>query len=115
MQVSGIGCNFSCRGCISGIFTSNSRSVSGALKRIPPGKVVSKAVEEACEGIAFCLNEPLVSYYTFMGVAEAAKKEGLFTGISTNCYFTESAAHLLAQKIDFINIGFKGASDSRYR
>lgn len=115
LQVSSVGCNFSCRGCISGIFTFNSRSVSGALKRIPPEKLVSRAVEEGCEGIAFCLNEPLVSYYTVMGVAEAASKEGLFTGISTNCYFSESAAHILASQIDFMNIGFKGASDSRYR
>lgn len=115
LQVSSVGCNFTCKGCISGIFTLNSRSVSGALKRVPPEKVVSKAIAEGCEGIAFCLNEPLVSYYTVMGVAEEAAKEGLFTGISTNCYFTKSAAHFLANMIDFINVGFKGASDGRYR
>ena len=115
LQVSGVGCNFSCRGCISGIFTFSSRSVSGALKRVPPEKLVSKAIDEGCEGIAFCLNEPLVSYYTVMRVAEEAATEGLFTGISSNSYFTESAAHILAQEIDFINIGFKGASDARYR
>jgi pyruvate-formate lyase-activating enzyme len=115
LQVSTSGCNFSCRGCISEMLASHPKAVSGALKRVPPEKVVSMALKEECKGIVFCLNDPIVSYYTFTGLAKEAKKSGLFVGCSTNGYFTEKALEKLIPLLDFVNVGIKGSSDERYK
>ncbi|MDD4127037.1 MAG: radical SAM protein [Methanomicrobium sp.] len=114
-QVSTTGCNFKCQGCISETLTSHADVVSGALKKMPPEKVVQMALDEECSGIVFCLNDPIVSYFTFKGLAEKAKSAGLYVGCSTNGYFTEEALISLIPFLDFANIGLKGSSDERYK
>ena len=58
LQVSSIGCNFSCNGCISEILATGTETISATLKTIPPEQVIKKAVKENCRGIAFCINDP---------------------------------------------------------
>ena len=115
LQASGIGCTFSCGGCISETVAHHAEAVSGALKHIPPDALVRRAREEGCRGIAFCLNDPTAMHQTFLGVARAAHDADLLIGCATNGYYTEEALHDLAPAIDFANIGLKGASDARYR
>ena len=114
-QVSTAGCNFRCKGCISETLAAHPKAVFGALQKISPEKVIQKALDEKCEGIVFCLNDPIVSYFTFKNLAEKARSAGLYAGCSTNGYFTESALKELIPHLDFVNIGLKGSSDERYR
>ena len=46
LQASGIGCTFSCGGCISETVAHHAEAVSGALKHIPPEVLVRRAREE---------------------------------------------------------------------
>ncbi len=115
LQASGIGCTFSCGGCISETVALHAEAVSGALKHIPPDALIRRAREEGCRGIAFCLNDPTAMHRTFLAVARAARDAGLLVGCATNGYYTEETLHDLAPAIDFVNIGLKGASDARYR
>ena len=115
LQISSMGCNFSCTGCISEILTMGTETISAALKKIPPKKVVEKAINENCKGIAFCINDPTVSFFTFLELARMAKKNNLMVGFSTNGYFTEESLGQLIPFTDFVNIGFKGFSDDRYK
>lgn len=114
-QVSSVGCNFTCPGCISETLTVHADAVAGALTRAVPAEVVARAKEEGCMGIVFCLNDPAASYYTFLALAREAKNAGLRVGCSTNGYFTEDALAALMPFLDFANIGLKGSSDKRYR
>ena len=114
-QVSTIGCNFTCPGCISEILTSHDNVVAGALRKATPQEVIMMAKKQECQGIVFCLNDPTVSYYSFCNLATQAKKAGMFVGCSTNGYFTENTVLSLIPLLDFINIGLKGSSDKRYR
>lgn len=114
-QVSTVGCNFICPGCISETLTSHADAVAGALQKATPEVVVQRAKKQDCVGIVFCLNDPTVSYYSFLALAQKAKEAGLYVGCSTNGYFTESAIRGLMQYLDFVNIGLKGSSDERYR
>ncbi len=114
-QVSTVGCNFTCPGCISETLTSHADAVVGALQKATPEMVVKRAQKQECIGIVFCLNDPTVSYYSFLALAQEAKKAGLFVGCSTNGYFTEIALRGLIPYLDFVNIGLKGSSDERYR
>lgn len=115
LQVSGIGCNFSCGGCISETIARHAGAVAGALKHVPSDALIRRAHEQGCRGIAFCLNDPIVAHQTLGRIARAAHREGLLVGCATNGYYTEKALEELASYIDFVNVGLKGASEGRYR
>jgi pyruvate-formate lyase-activating enzyme len=115
LQVSTIGCNFTCPGCISEILTMESDTLAGALRRMPPEKVIDLAQKEQCKGIAFCINDPTVSFFSFLDLAQKAREKGLLVGFSTNGYMSDTALAALIPYTDFVNIGFKGATDPAYR
>ncbi|MCD4742526.1 MAG: radical SAM protein, partial [Desulfobacteraceae bacterium] len=115
LQVSSIGCNFFCKGCISEILAAGTETLSATLKAMPPEKVIKKAIKEDCKGIIFCINDPSVSFFTFMTLAKLAKENDLLVGFSTNGYFTEKALEQLIPYTDFVNIGMKGFSDKPYK
>ncbi|MBP2132607.1 pyruvate-formate lyase-activating enzyme [Methanomicrobium sp. W14] len=115
MLISTIGCNFSCPGCVSWMIIKSPDSVSRMLKKVSPEEVVKSAKSEDCSGIVFCLNEPSVSYYSFLEYIRAAKENGLVAGCSTNGYMTKEAVVECSKYLDFVNIGLKGSSPERYR
>jgi pyruvate formate lyase activating enzyme len=114
LQVSSTGCTFSCPGCVSGVLVGDIERIAGALKRLTPEAVVARAKQEGCSGIVFCLNEPAVSYPSFLRLARMAADAGLSVGCSTNGYLTREALDGLIPYLDFVNFGLKGCSDGRY-
>lgn len=115
LQVSTIGCNLTCPGCISEILATGTRTLSATLKTVPPEAVIQKAREEGCKGIVFCINDPSVSFFTFLNLARLARENGLKVGFSSNGYLTLKSLDRLIPHIDFANIGIKGFSDDNYR
>lgn len=115
LQISTIGCNFRCGGCISENLTAGMDTIAGGLQHMNADDVIKKALDEKCIGIVFCLNDPIVSLHTFTALAEKARENGLYTGCSTNCFFTEESLEKLMPHLSFINIGFKGFTDQAYR
>lgn len=115
LQISTTGCNFDCLGCISTVVAKEMDVQSPALKNLSPTQIINKALEQKCDGIAFLMNDPLASFYTFLEVCILAKKCGLLTGCSTNGYFTPESLALLSPHLDFVNIGLKGLSNDAYK
>lgn len=113
-QISTLGCNLSCEGCISTIIVKEMGAGERVTRHIPPEKVVDMAVEHGCRGIVFLMNDPLASYFTFLSVARAAKSRGLAVGCSTNGLFTETSLAQLMPLLDFVNLGMKGMWDASY-
>ena len=114
LAVSTAGCNFNCRGCISRLFTQRDVA-SKLLQKTYPEEVVKMAKEKGCIGIVFCINEPTVSWSSFLRLAKKAKDIGLLVGMSTNLYQTVNALEEAIPYLDFVNIGVKGSSDSAYQ
>jgi pyruvate formate lyase activating enzyme len=114
LQISTVGCNLSCPGCISSILVQGMVAGEHLLKHLSPDQVVQRAIENDCAGIVFLMNDPLASYITFSRVAQEAKKNGLRVGCSTNGLFTEASLSRLMPYLDFVNIGMKGMKDSSY-
>jgi pyruvate-formate lyase-activating enzyme len=108
LQVSTVGCNFDCPGCIATVTAREMRPDSPALRHLPPEAVVALATERGCRGIAFLMNDPLASYHTFSNVARAAADKGLMVGCASNAYFTEASLKPLLGLLDCINVGVKG-------
>ncbi len=110
LQVSTVGCNFNCPGCIATVTAREMRPDSPALRHLAPEAVVEMALKQKCLGIAFLMNDPLASYHTFCKLAQAAHDKGLMVGCATNGYFTESSLAPLLDLLDCVNIGVKGLS-----
>ena len=115
LLISTMGCNFSCDGCISEFQTTRPSSLQDVLVPHTPEDILTTARHYSCRGITFCLNEPAVSFPTFLRVAKAAKEAGLLVGCSSNGYMTPQTLRSLLPFLDFINIGLKGSSEERYR
>lgn len=115
LQISTLGCNLSCEGCISTMIVREMEQGNRLLQHIPPDRVADMAVEKKCRGIVFLMNDPLASYLTFIGVARAAKSLGLAVGCSTNGLFTKESLKRIMPYLDFINLGMKGLFDASYR
>jgi pyruvate-formate lyase-activating enzyme len=108
LQVSTVGCNFDCPGCISTVTAREMRPDSPALFHLSPREVVARAEAEGCRGIAFLMNDPLASLTTFVRVARVAKERGLFVACASNAYFTLASLDSLTGLLDAVNIGIKG-------
>jgi len=114
LQISTLGCNLSCEGCISSLIVKEMDEGEDLLQHIPPEKVIDLAVERNCRGVVFLMNDPLASYLTFTNVAKAAKARGLLVGCSTNGLFTKASLKRLMPCLDFVNLGMKGIWDRSY-
>jgi len=115
LLISTMGCNFACDGCISEFQTTRPSNLQEVLVPHTPEEILATARQYSCRGITFCLNEPAVSFPTFLRVAKAAKEAGLLVGCSSNGYMTPETLKRLIPYLDFVNIGLKGSSDERYR
>lgn len=115
LQVCTVGCNLACGGCVSEILVGHADSLAATGEYLGPDDLLRLAAENACTGIAFALNDPIASFPTFCRLAERAREESLLVGCSTNGYMTESSALRLRDRVDFVNIGLKGATDASYR
>jgi pyruvate formate lyase activating enzyme len=109
-----VGCNFDCRYCqnspVARVYDTNHFRYE-----LSPQQLVSKAKANGCQNIAFTVNEPVVSFPYFIEMAAEARRNGLQVGCATNAYFTQSAARIVAEHIDFVNISLKSLSDIFYR
>ncbi|WP_031479205.1 radical SAM protein [Maridesulfovibrio frigidus] len=115
LQLSTVGCNFDCPGCISTVIVREMNPESKALQPLSPEQVIDKAIQNDCKGIAFLMNDPLAAFETFISVATLAKSKGLLVGCSSNGYFSLESVKRILPVIDFINIGIKGLSEKDYR
>jgi pyruvate-formate lyase-activating enzyme len=115
LQVSTVGCNFDCPGCISTVIAREMDPGQFRLLDRKPEEIVREAAEKECLGISFLMNDPLASWPTFVNVAKKAKENGLLVGCSSNAFFTESSLAQILPYLDFINIGIKGFSEQIYR
>jgi pyruvate-formate lyase-activating enzyme len=115
LQVSTIGCNFRCSGCVSELLTRTSSEFVPSLIHKTPEEIVQTACDEGCRGIVFAINDPAVSYPSFLRLAQAAREAGLLTACSTNGYFTSSSLASLIPYLDAVAVGIKGISEEDYR
>jgi pyruvate-formate lyase-activating enzyme len=115
LQLSTIGCNFKCKGCISEVLISNLECISKTLTYLSAEEIIQKAKDERCKGISFGINDPIVSFFSFKEIAQKAKENDLLVGFSSNLYFTEKRLKEIAPFIDFVNVGVKGFSDRIYK
>ncbi len=108
-----VGCNLGC------VFCQNwglSRSVdSSRLKAARPEDIARIAMEEACSGVAFTYNEPIISAEYCLEVAQACREAGLKTLAVTAGYISGKAREDFFRGMDGANVDLKGFSEAFYQ
>lgn len=113
------GCNMHCTFCqnwrLSQADLAHYEQEHGPVVTTSPERVVSAALEQGCQGIAFTYNEPGIYLDYAIDIMRLAKQAGLYTVFKSNGYFTPEAIDLLDGLLDAINIDLKGFDDGYYR
>jgi len=115
LQISTVGCNLDCPGCISTVIVKEMGDGPTWLQKREPDDIIREAKQQNCLGICFLMNDPLASWPTFVHVAKKAKENQLLLGCSSNAFFTKASLNQVLPNLDFINVGIKGFSDKAYQ
>jgi pyruvate formate lyase activating enzyme len=94
---------------------SQARLENGGVQRLSPEDVVAIARVEACEGVAFTYNEPVIWAEFVKDTATLARDAGLYTVMVTNGYITEAGLDYLGPVIDVWRVDVKAFDDEAYR
>lgn len=114
LSLGSVGCSMRCLHCQNwGI--SRARLEDGGVRHLAPEDVVAIARVEACEGIAFTYNEPVIWAEYVKDTATLAHDAGLYTVMVTNGYVTEVGLDYLGPVIDVWRVDVKAFDDETYR
>jgi pyruvate formate lyase activating enzyme len=114
LHIGSRGCNFDCHYC-SNAYVAKSLPGEVYTFRMAPKRLVDIARQTGCHNIVFGVNEPVVSFPSFLESAKEAQAAGLPVGCMTNGYMTEETAEMFSRACEFVNISLKGFSRDFYR
>lgn len=121
MSVGSYGCNFRCGGChnleISWGVEALAELARGrsTAAYVTPEQLVSAALRNEVEGIAFTYSEPAVWLEYVLDVSVLAKEAGLYTVYVSNSFVTDEALELMAPCVDVLCSDIKSLRDDFYQ
>jgi pyruvate formate lyase activating enzyme len=113
-SVGSVGCTMRCGHCQN--WQISRATVGGGLLRdLPPQEVVTYAMTEGCQGVAFTYNEPVIQAEYVRDTSLIAHARGLYTVMVTNGYVTTAGLDYFAGAVDVWRVDVKGMTDEAYR
>ncbi len=114
LSIGSFGCNMKCDFC------QNFHISQKVPESLVPEMTINKIIKDALSvekniGIAFTYNEPIIWFEYISDVAEAAKKEGLYTVMVSNGYVNTEPLDAIIELIDAFNIDLKAFNNKFYR
>ena len=106
------GCSWLCKYC-QNYDISQRRKLEGL--QIEPSGVVSLAIENGCEGIAYTYNEPSIFIEYARDVGKLAHQKGIFNIFVSNGYETPESATVMGEFLDCLTVDFKGSGETELR
>ena len=103
------GCNFRCLHCQNADISQGPKE-TGRIRGsfVPPEDVVSEALSNGCQSIAYTYTEPTMFFEYAYDVAHLAKEKGLKNIFVSNGYTGEEAVQEIIPVLDANNIDLKG-------
>jgi pyruvate formate lyase activating enzyme len=110
------GCNLLCPTCL---YPPHSQAGTNAtyLTQFSPineEAIVAAATRDKVPFVTFSGGEPTLHYEYLLRVAQQCKDQGIYTGIQTNGYISDSMAQTIARAVDYVYVGIKGAASPQY-
>jgi pyruvate formate lyase activating enzyme len=114
LSIGSFGCNMKCDFCQN--FHISQKVPESLIPEVTINKIIKDALStEKNIGIAFTYNEPIIWFEYMKDVAEAAKKEGLYTVMVSNGYVNSAPLKEIIEFIDAFNIDLKAFNNTFYR
>ena len=114
LSIGSFGCNMKCDFCQN--FHISQKVPESLVPEVTINKIIKDALStEKNIGIAFTYNEPIIWFEYMKDVAEAAKKEGLYTVMVSNGYVNSAPLKEIIEFIDAFNIDLKAFNNTFYR
>ena len=114
LSIGSFGCNMKCDFCQN--FHISQKVPESLVPEVTINKIIKDALStEKNIGIAFTYNEPIIWFEYMKDVAEAAKKEGLYTVMVSNGYVNSAPLEEIIEFIDAFNIDLKAFNNTFYR
>jgi pyruvate formate lyase activating enzyme len=115
-SLGGLGCNLACRHCQNHEISQNrNESAFSGLYKMPPLKVIEKALENNCKMIAWTYNEPTIWYEYIMETSRLARQKGIKTVLITNGIINREPLEALLPLIDAYRVDVKGFTNKFYK
>ncbi len=108
------GCNLSCHFCQNWNI-SKSRQQDLLCNQATPENLVSSAIKNQCQSLAFTYNDPVVFLEYAVDVATAAKERNIKTIAVTAGYICQQPREEFFAHIDAANVDLKGFTESFYQ
>lgn len=114
LSVSTAGCPLNCRFCeVWDMALVDPEEVHAY--DLPPEKIVGHALSVGAKAISYAFGEPVVFYEYMSDTAVMAKQEGLLNLMHTSGYISQKPLKALVDKLDAVNVDFKGYDQEFYR
>ena len=108
------GCNFSCLNCQNWQI-SQAKVEHFPLNKKTPEQIVSSALNNNSQAIAYTYSEPTIFYEYMYDTAKLAHENGLYNIMVTNGYINEEPLRKLCEYMDAFNVDLKGFSEEFYQ
>lgn len=108
-----VGCNFRCPFCQNWDI-SQERKINENIN-ISPDQMVTLALEEECDSIAYTYNEPTIFYPYAKDIGLLAKEKGLKNIFVSNGFESPEVIEDMAEWIDAVNIDLKSWNSDYYK
>jgi len=105
------GCNWLCSYCQNWDI-SQRRKVEGI--EAEPMDVVTMALKEGCQGIAYTYNQPTIFMEYAHDIGVEARRKGLFNIFVSNGYDTPETVAMMNDFLDCITVDFKGSGETSF-
>jgi pyruvate formate lyase activating enzyme len=110
------GCNFRCDWCQNWQISQMPKKMKmPERERIPPEKIVSRAIRGGCKSIAYTYTEPTIFFEYAQDVSALAYEQGLKNVYVTNGFMTPEMLEMAAPTLGAANVDIKAFQDKTYR
>ncbi len=112
-----VGCNFHCKFCQNADISQISKeaNVETIGQSTAPEELVSLAISNSCQSIAFTYTEPTVFFEYAYDTAKLAHQAGLLNIFVTNGYINAEPVNFIKDYLDAANVDLKSFSGDFYR
>jgi len=108
------GCNLHCKFCQNWQISQRPPEETHNYD-LPPEKVVSEAIKNRCQSIAYTYSDPIIFYEYMLDTAKLAHKQNLLNLMITAGYIEEKPLLELCPYIDAANVDLKGMTEEYYQ
>lgn len=116
LSIATVGCNMHCDNCQNADISQMPREYGRIQgQELSPPDVVSKAVREHCDVIAYTYSEPAIYWDYAFDISVQAHEKGLLNVFVTNGYLSRESLAEIGPYLDGANVDLKSFRDETYK